>query len=143
MRLTSILIGSMFGIIMITAFMQLFSSLSSDYALTGYNESEITHITNQLDAMTNTSIKTKELADSVKGNPSIPDMLGVIVVVGIGGVKTALQSVTSFISITGESINFLPLGNLSDVLLIVMVSSIILILFIAILAHYLRPSDRL
>lgn len=143
MKLSGIIIGLLFGIVIITTFMQGFSSINTEYGVTDYNSSELEPITAELDEIEDLANETKSNIEDVKSNPLIPDTLGVLVVGGIGGIKTALKSADSFVVITTESADLLPLGDLSGVLIVVIITSIIIIFFIGILAHYIRPSDRL
>lgn len=143
MKLTQILIGLMVAIVVLTGFMTLYSDGATEYEVTGYEVSALNNITAKLEEINSISLETKERIENVKANPLIPDTLGVLLVGGIGALKTALSSVDTFIDITFIGADFLPLGDNSDTVILVIVTSLVIIFFIGILAHYIRPSDRL
>ena len=145
MKLHAMIVSLVFGVVIITGFINLFALTSTLYpsTATNYNSSEVDEITASMDDITNISIRTKERIENVRANPLIPDTLGSLLVGGIGGILIALESTDVFIDLSFNVVELLPIGTLQTVLLSAFFASIIVVAFIAILAHYIKPSDRL
>lgn len=145
MKLHEILVGVVFAVVVLSAFMGLMADSAVRYSgsATDYNESQLEEFTSSMDEITDISVRTKERIEQVRANPLIPDTLGSLVVGGIGGILTALESVDVFIDLSFLSVSWLPIGSLQGTLLAAITAAIIIVAFIGILAHYIRPSDRL
>lgn len=135
------LVGLVFGVVVLTAFMGWMADTDQRYASSaqGYNATELQAFEKSLDDITDISERTKQRIEQVRANPLIPDTLGSLVVGGIGGILTALESVDVFIDLSFESVDWLPIGALKGTLLAALTAAIIIVAFVGILAHYIRP----
>lgn len=143
MKLSTILIGLVFSIVVITGFMNFYATGVDVYGVQGYDNSSLVNLTTKLAEINNISIDVKEEIDSVEANPLIPDFLGVLLFGGVGAARTAVASVDVFIESVFIGSDLLPLGPLADVFILAIVTAIIIFFFIYILLHQYNKSDRL
>jgi hypothetical protein len=144
MKLSGILIGLVFMIVVLTAFMIFISRGAVDYGKTDYDNSSFTEMQGGLTKIHNISLQTKERIENVKANPLIPDTLGVLVVGAIGGLSTATSSVDVFMGGISNGVSQLPLGQLNSVLTLALVTALIILVFIGIFMYFVRGGvDRL
>lgn len=143
MRLTMILTGVLLGIVCLTGVMYWYADAAVTYSVTGFDENATENITKGLDEINSIAIETKDRIENVKANPLIPDTLGVVLVGGIGALKTMLGSIDVLIDVSFASADLLPLGDMQDVIVGFVVTVLIIVFFVGIFAHYIRPSDRL
>lgn len=138
MKLSGVLVGMVFVVFILTAFLVVISRGADDYGITDYEEGGFSNVRSSLGQINNISIQTKERVESVKANPLIPDTLGVLVVGSIGGLTTAASSVDVFTSVITSGVPYLPLGGLNEVLVAVLITSLVILIFIGIFMYYIR-----
>lgn len=143
MKLHGILVSLLFAIVIITAFIQFYDAGSQAYGVENDQRDELDNFTAGLEDINEIATDTKSAIQTVQANPLIPDTLGTIVVGGIGGVLTALESIDVFTDLSIATVEFLPIGDLADTLLTAAIAALVIVFFIGIAAHYYRQSDRL
>ena len=133
----------MFILVVAVAVINFYSTGNDLYNPTGYDNTTFSYLEGDLDELVSIANETQERIERVEANPLIPDVLGTLVVSGIGGAKTAGKSVDVYASNVQASIEVLPVGDLGPVISAAAIGTLIIILTVGILLHLIRQSDRL
>lgn len=142
MKLHEMLISGLFVTVVFMGFVIWYADGVSQYGSSGEDYSQVQSINTSLRSIYVISNSTKSAMEGVAGLPFGLDVAGGVLVGAYSAVMTVGASFGIFWSVLTESTHFLPLGTFGDTLVLFAGAALMIVIFIAILAHFISKSDR-
>jgi len=144
-RISVILIGVLLMALVVAGFTSFIGSGATKYGVTGYNETLLNDFSSVAYEVENISTQTSgNLSNVASPDLNNPDIFGGFFARSWSAIKTIGKSTGVFFKVIDKGLGELPItNNYSKMLRTVLMSMVIIIIFIAILFHYIRPSSRL
>jgi len=143
MKLHEILIAIMFVTVSFAAMMLFYLDGANVYGTSGIDTTSINSFNTSLYEMQEINSDVSSAMSNLQGSPSALDIFGSVSIGAYAAIKTAGLSWNVLFNVFTEGIGALPIGDFKNVLILFIGGSILIIFFIAIIAHFIRPSDRL
>lgn len=143
MKLHEILIMTMFVTVVFAGMMFFYAEGASEYGSTGMDTTTIASFNNSLYEIQDINEDVKTAMSNLQGSPSAFDIFGSVSIGAYAAIKTAGLSWNVLFNVLTDGVGVLPIGDFKNVLILFLGGSILIIFFIAIIAHFIRPSDRL
>lgn len=142
MKLHEMMISGIFVTVVFIGFMIYYANGAVEYEVNGQDYRNTTHINSSLHDITEKAERTKNAMNAISGLPFGLDIVGGVLVGGYGAVQIAGESVEVLENVVGDATSYLPIGEFGDTVFIFAGSALLIIIFIAILAHFISKSER-
>lgn len=142
-KLSGIILGGVFSILIFTAFMFLYVDGATKYTITSYNDSTLKAFNDSLASFEENSLEAKASLSRLQGKQGLQDILGSI----FGGAYSSLvligDSLNIFSTLTTVGIGNLKIGGIAVILISVLTLGALIVFFIGIMADYIRPGGKM
>lgn len=143
-QISKIIIGMVFVSLIVTGMILFLSGGTTTYpSTTGYNNSSLVELQSSFDDISVMANETKSKMGSVQADDDIFDRIGVMFTGGYTAAKTVGASYDTLNKMSDVAVDELPLGSYGSYLKSMLGVIILVIIFVAILLHFLIKSDRL
>jgi hypothetical protein len=143
MKLHEILISTAFVTVVFMGFVLFYADAVSQYDVSGVDYSNASNINQSLTDLKAIGEDTKTAMTQINTGIAPLDILGVLAIGGYGAIKTVATSTNIVADVFKDSSSILPLGEFGNLLYIFAGTAVLIIIFIAILGHYIGQSDRI
>lgn len=142
MRLSYIMIGFVLTMILTSSATMLYGSIEQEYPqATGYDNTDLESYQENIDKVNDEVNQTAAQITNIQNNPLVPDLLGAVLIGGIGALSQLDNVLDIMFSAFTDLLSLIPLGPIGRVIIAAMTTVGFIMFFIQVLLPAIVKRD--